>query len=97
MRHTREFTTAVEERSGAFPTAFKLNPPAPKPAKRHLDLAERRAIYSAVVMRGSSPEALAAAFRVSLGTVLRIVNHCVSEDFEGSLTIRPTTDRGDAR
>ena len=88
MRQTREFTT-TGERSGL---RFSLKPPAPKPVKRHLDIAERRAIYSAVVNRGQRPELLAVAFGVSIGTVLRLCNHVVSEDFSASLIIRPTSD-----
>ena len=92
MRH-REFTTSSTERSGAFPSAFKLKPPAQRMAKPHLTLPERLAVYSAVRVRGSSPEAVAAAFRVSLGTVLRITNLAISEEFDGTLMVRPTTDR----
>ena len=74
-----------------FPSKFALKPPA-RPVKRALDLSERVAIFKAVRDRGSSPESLAAAFRCSVATVLKISNLVISE-LEDVPVIRPTSDR----
>ena len=95
MRATREFTATARDTTGLFPKSFRLKSPAPSQPKRQLDVAERRAIFTAVNLRGSQPELLAAAFKCSLGTILRIVNCAVSEIGDVPAT-RPTTD-GDAR
>ena len=94
MRTARHFSTSGET-AGLFPKNFALKPPAQRMAKPHLSLHERLAVFSAVRTRGSSPESVAAAFGVSLATVLRVVNLAVSEEFDGSLMIKPTSD-GDA-
>lgn len=74
MRVPRRFTTS-QHLTGMFRGDFSPG----RTAKQNLTAIERFAIAKAARERGTTVEALAAAFSVSTATIVRIVNISISE------------------